>query len=267
MKAVKKIKLFSNDTDKSKNIYNIIRDKLIENDFEITEDNFDLGIAVGGDGAFLRMIKKCNFNSDTLYIGINSGTLGFAQEVNIEEIDEFIKDLKEENYKVDEIGVEEVKVITSSKEEYFYSLNEIVIRQKELNVAVLNISIDDVFLEKFVGDGVLISTSFGTTAYNLSFGGSIIFNTFHSLQITPIAPLHNKVFKSLTNSIVIPEKKIIKVVPEENKNDLLITVDGENKLFDKVKLIEAKVDEKRIKCLRRQDYDFFEKVNEKFLRW
>jgi len=266
MKAVKKIKLFSNDTDKSKNIYNIIRDKLIENDFEITEDNFDLGIAVGGDGAFLRMIKKCNFNSDTLYIGINSGTLGFAQEVNIEEIDEFIKDLKEENYKVDEIGVEEVKVITSSKEEYFYSLNEIVIRQKELNVAVLNISIDDVFLEKFVGDGVLISTSFGTTAYNLSFGGSIIFNTFHSLQITPIAPLHNKVFKSLTNSIVIPEKKIIKVVPEENKNDLLITVDGENKLFDKVKLIEAKVDEKRIKCLRRQDYDFFEKVNEKFLR-
>ena len=266
MKEIRKIRLFVNDNDKSRHIYDIIYKKLIENDFEITEDNFDLGIAVGGDGSFLRMIKKCNFNSDALYIGVNSGTLGFAQEVNIEQIDEFIEDLKEGNFKVDEIGIEEITITTDNNKERFYSLNEIVIRQKELNVAVLNISIDDVFLEKFVGDGILISTSFGTTAYNLSFGGSIIFNTFHSLQITPIAPLHNKVYKSLTNSIVIPQKKIIKVVPEENKSDLLITIDGENKVFDNVKLIEATVDEKRIKCLRRLDYDFFEKVNEKFLR-
>lgn len=266
MKEVKKVKLFTNDNDRSREIYNIIHSKLIENNFEITDDNFDLGIAIGGDGAFLRMIKKCNFDSSPLYIGINSGTLGFAQEVAIEEIDEFIKDLKEGSYKVDEIGVEEVKVVTETEEERFCCLNEIVIRQKALNVARLDISIDNVFLEKFVGDGVLISTSFGTTAYNLSFGGSIIFNTFHSLQITPIAPLHNKVYKSLTNSIVIPEKKIIKVVPDEDKNDLLITVDGENKIFDNVTLIESTVDQKRIKCLRRLDYDFFEKVNEKFLR-
>lgn len=266
MKEIKKVKLFSNDNNKSKEIYRILYDKLIQNNFEITEDNFDLAIAIGGDGAFLRMVKNCHFDNNALYVGVNSGTLGFAQEVAASEIDEFIKDLKEGNYKVDDIGIEEVKVVTEKKEVNLYCLNEIVIRQKDLNVAVLDISVDDVFLEKFVGDGILISTSFGTTAYNLSFGGSIIFNTFHSLQITPIAPLHNKVYKSLTNSIVIPAKKTIKVIPNEEKNNLLITVDGENNLFYNVSLVEAVVNQKRIKCLRRINYDFFQKVNEKFLR-
>jgi len=266
MKEVKKIKIFSNNNDKSKEIYEITKMKLVDNGFELVDDNFDLGIAIGGDGSFLRMVKKCNFNSNILYVGINSGTLGFAQEVSVEEIDSFIEELKDNKYKIDDIGIEEINVITGEGTLNFTALNEIVIREKDLNVANLDISIDNTFLEKFVGDGVLISTSFGTTAYNLSFGGSIIFNTFHSLQITPIAPLHNKVYKSLTNSIVIPETKIIKIVPREDKNNLLLSIDGENRVVSNVIKIECTISNTKIKCLRRINYDFFEKVNEKFLR-
>lgn len=266
MKEVKKIKIFSNNNDKSKEIYEITKNKLKDNGFELTDDNFDLGIAIGGDGSFLRMVKKCNFNQNILYVGINSGTLGFAQEVGIEEIDSFIEELKDSKYKIDDIGIEEINIITGEGTLNFKALNEIVIREKDLNVANLDISIDDTFLEKFVGDGILISTSFGTTAYNLSFGGSIIFNTFHSLQITPIAPLHNKVYKSLTNSIVIPELKIIKIVPKEDRNNLLLSIDGENRIVSNVKKIECTISDTKIKCLRRINYDFFEKVNEKFLR-
>lgn len=266
MKEVKKIKIFSNNNDKSKEIYEITKKKLTDNRFELTDDNFDLAMAIGGDGSFLRMVKKCNYSPNTLYVGINSGTLGFAQEVDIEEIDSFIEELKDSKYKIDDIGIEEINIITGEGTLNFTALNEIVIREKDLNVANLDISIDDTFLEKFVGDGVLISTSFGTTAYNLSFGGSIIFNTFHSLQITPIAPLHNKVYKSLTNSIVIPESKIIKIVPREDRNNLLLSIDGENKIISNVKKIECTISDTKIKCLRRTSYDFFEKVNEKFLR-
>lgn len=266
MKEIKKIKIFSNNNDKSKEIYEIVKKKLIDNDFEITDDNFDLAIAIGGDGSFLRMVKKCNYSPNILYVGINSGTLGFAQEVGVEEIDSFIEEVKNSKYKIDDIGIEEIKIITGNEVINFNALNEIVIRDKNLNVANLDIIIDDTFLEKFVGDGVLISTSFGTTAYNLSFGGSIIFNTFHSLQITPIAPLHNKVYKSLTNSIVIPEDKTIKVVPSGDKNNLLLLVDGENKIICDVKKIECTISDNKIKCLRRINYDYFEKVNEKFLK-
>ena len=91
---IKNIKLFINNNDKSIKLGKLIRDKFTENGFIITDKNFDLGIAVGGDGSFLRMIKNNNFNSNIYYVGINSGTLGFLQEVKLNEIDKFICELK-----------------------------------------------------------------------------------------------------------------------------------------------------------------------------
>ena len=120
-------------------------------------------------------------------------------------------------------------------------------------------------MEQFVGDGILVSTSFGTTAYNLSFGGSIIFSTFHALEITPIAPLHNKVYKSLINPIIIPEGKEIKIIPTKRRS-VLLTIDGKNRIYNEVLSIITKIDKKRIKCYRNNNYNFFKKVNDKFLK-
>lgn len=263
MKKIRSFKIFCNDNEKSISTSEIVKKKLLKNGL-IESDEYELAIAVGGDGSFLRMVKQTNFNSDTLYVGINAGTLGFAQDITLSDLDDFINDINEGNYKVDTIGVQKTKVITSSGIYNFYSLNEIVIRDKDLNTLVLDILIDNAFLEEYHGDGILIATSFGSTAYNLSFGGSIIYNTFHTLQITPIAPLNNKSYRSLLNSVVLPEEKIIKVIPK-TKN-LLITIDGENKLYDEVDYIETSVKDKRIKCLRGSYYDFSIKINEKFLK-
>lgn len=261
---IKRIKLFYNNNDKSINIKNILVDKL-KDKFEIAQDEFDLGIAIGGDGSFLRMMKESKFDSKPYYIGVNAGTLGFAQEIELSNLDEFVNDIETFNFKVENIGIQENKIV-SDKEYKFYSINEIVIRDKDLNTSILNIEIEDAFLEEFVGDGILVSTSFGSTAYNLSFGGSIVYNTFHTLQITPIAPLNNKSYRSLINSIVIPENKLIKISPRDDKCNLLVTVDGENIVFDNVKHIYTVVNKKRVKLLRRLDYDFAKKVNEKFLK-
>ncbi len=265
MHNIKKFRLFVNDNDKSREVADIVSSKLCEAGFKSVKKDYDLAIAIGGDGSFLRMVKATNFNSNVLYIGINAGTLGFAQEVSIEEIDKFVDELKNNKFKVDNIGVQETKVITDDSDSYFFSLNEIVIRQKELNTVVLDVKIDDVFLETAVGDGLLISTSFGSTAYNLSFGGSIVYNTFHTLQITPIAPLNNKSYRSLLNSVILPENKVISLIPQRNR-DLLITIDGENKYYENVIKVETVVDKKRINCLRRKGYNFVEKINEKFLK-
>lgn len=266
MLNLKRVKLFCNNNEKSLIIKNQVEQKLVENGFLLVDKDYELAIAIGGDGSFLRMVKETNFNSNILYVGINAGTLGFAQEVSIDKIDEFILDLKTNNYKIDTIGVQETKITTKESDSFFYSLNEIVLREKDLNTLISDIKIEDVFLEHFVGDGILISTSFGSTAYNLSFGGSIIYNTFHTLQITPIAPLNNKSYRNLLNSVVIPENKVITFVPNENKNNLLITVDGENNIYDNVLKVETYVNKKRINCFRNKDYDFAKKINEKFLK-
>ena len=261
---IKNIKLFVNNNDKSLNTAKLIKEKLIYNGFKIDNQKYDLAIAVGGDGSFLRTVKANNFNSDIIYVGINAGTLGFAQEVSIDAIDLFIDELKNNDYKIDNIGIQETKLKTKEEENKFYSLNEVVVRDKELNTLLSDVKIEDVLLEHFVGDGLLIATSFGSTAYNLSFGGSIIYNTFHTLQLTPIAPLNNKSYRNLLNSVVIPENKVITLIPKNN--NLLITVDGENYSYNDVESIETYVDKKRIKCLRRKDYNFSKKINEKFLK-
>lgn len=260
---IKNIKLFVNKNDESIKTAKLIRKKLELNGFKINNNNYDLGIAIGGDGSFLRMIKNTNFNSSIYYVGINSGTLGFMQEVKKEEIDNFINELKENKYKIEEVGIQETLVKTKNELFRFNSLNEIVVRDINLKMVKLDISIDNDLLERFIGDGILIATSSGSTAHNLSLGGSIVYNTFSSLQITPIAPINSKVYRSLINSVIIPDKKEIKIVPD-NK-ELIVTVDGENNIFSDIEDITTIIDNKKIKTLRLSHYNFPQKINEKLL--
>ena len=262
---IKNIKLFVNHNDESIKTAKLIKEKLLENGYIVNDKKYELAIAVGGDGSFLRMVKSNNFNSDIYYVGINSGTLGFLQEVKVDEIDKFILELKNGLYKVEEIGIQETIINHQDSSSKFYSLNEIVIRDKNLKVAKLNISINEDLLERFLGDGVLIASSSGSTAHNLSYGGSIVFNTFTSLQLTPMGPINSKVYRSLINSVIIPDKMEIKIKPEEDHKDLLVTIDGENKFYDNVNDITTKIDDKKIKCLRLSHYNFPQKINEKLL--
>lgn len=263
---IERVKLFPNDNQQSKDIELKLKNELEDNGILVCEEGYNLGIAIGGDGSFLRMLKQNNFDSNIYYIGVNTGTLGFLQEIKPDEINKFVKCIKENNFKIDNIGIQKTQIQTKDSASIFYSLNDIVIRDKELNTTMLNIKVEDVILEKFVGDGILVSTSVGSTAYNMSYGGSIVYNTLHTLQITPIAPLNSKVYRNLLNGIIIPEDKLITIIPEKEKRNLIVTVDGENNFYEDVLKIETIVSKKRIKCLRMNTYNFIDIVNEKFLK-
>ena len=263
---MKTVKLFVNDNEESRNVSKIVREKLEIANFQIVEDNYDLAIAIGGDGSFLRMIKSSNFNENCLYIGINAGTLGFAQEVNVEEIDKFILDLENNNYKIENIGIQEIEIKTPDTISKQLSLNEMIVRDMELNTANLKVLVEGVLLEDFVGDGLLLATSFGSTAYNLSFGGSIVYNTFHTLQLTPIAPLNNKSYRNLLNSVILPDNKEVVIKPFNRTKNLLITVDGDNNFYKNVDYVSSKVSGREIQILRMKDYNFIKKINDKFLK-
>ena len=263
---MKTVRLFVNDNETSKNVSKIVKEKLESANFQIVEDNYDLAIAIGGDGSFLRMIKSSNFNENCLYIGINAGTLGFAQEVNVEEIDKFILDLENNNYKIENIGIQEIEIKTPDTISKQLSLNEMIVRDMELNTANLKVLVEGVLLEDFVGDGLLLATSFGSTAYNLSFGGSIVYNTFHTLQLTPIAPLNNKSYRNLLNPVILPDNKEVVIRPFNRTKNLLITVDGDNNFYKNVDYVSSKVSGREIQILRMKDYNFIKKINDKFLK-
>ena len=262
---IKNIKLFINQNDESIKLGKIVRDNFVKNGFNISNNNYDLGIAIGGDGAFLRMIRSSNFDSNPYYIGINSGTLGFLQEVKSNEINKLINELINKKYKVDEIGIQETEVFYDSKNTKLYSLNEIVIRDEELKMIKLAVYIDEDLLEYYTGDGLLIATSQGSTAHNLSYGGSIIYNTFSTLQLTPIGPVNSKAYKTLQNSVIIPKHKNIIIEPTSNRKSLIVTIDGNNYTYQNVDKISTTIKDKKIKCLRFSHYNFPQKINEKLL--
>lgn len=263
--SLEKIKLFPNNNDESREIEKKLIEIIKNNHLSLVEEGYDLAIAVGGDGSFIRMVQENNFNSDIYYVGVNAGTLGFLQDITVEEFDGFIENIKSDHYKCEDIGIQETYIYNEKGEfKKFFSLNEIVIRDCNLNVCRLHIKLDHEELERFVGDGILISTSMGSTAYNLGFGGSIVYNTLHTLQITPMAPLNSKSYRNLLNSVIIPENKEIEIVPE-NKN-ILLSIDGENYKLDDVTKISTVVDKKRIKCIRPNNYYFSKKINDKFLK-
>ena len=262
---IKRVKLFVNDNDLSKRVAEEVTQELTKYGFEIVNENFDLGISIGGDGCFLRMVKSSNFNENVHYIGINSGTLGFLQEINIEDTKDFVRRLSIGDYKEEHLSVQQTNIITEDKTYNYTSLNEVVVRSKYFNTLKIDVYVDDEFLEHFSGDGLLISTSTGSTAYNMSFGGSIVYNTLKTLSITPIAPLNNKFYKCLTNTVVIPDNKVIRLTPTQEHYNLFIMIDGENQEIDNVLKVETKVGTRTIKCLRMNDYHFIKIVNDKLL--
>ena len=264
-RRINNIKLFVNDNDKSKLVAKDLEMELRKYGFNIVDQDYDLAISIGGDGSFLRMVKETNFNSNIYYIGVNSGTLGFLQEINIADTKDFVKRLNIDNYKIDDVSIQETKVITEDEIYSFNSLNEIVVRSKNFDTLRIPVYVDDELLENFTGDGLLISTATGSTAYNMSFGGSVIYNTIKALSITPIAPLNNKAYKSLIVPVIVPDDKKITLPTLKDMNDLFLMIDGVNKEFDKVIKIESKVGRKTIKCLRMNNYHFIKIVNEKIL--
>ncbi len=264
IKKLNTVKLFVNQNVKAKRIAKIVEKAMKKAGFLIVDEQYDLAIAIGGDGSFLRMVRNNNFDSNIYYLGINAGTLGFLQEGKLDCIEELVSSLKNGDFHFSEIGVQETVVQCGKNSHFFYSLNEIVIRDKCLNTTYFDVLIDQQLLEHYVGDGMLVATSIGSTAYNLSFGGSVVFDDFHTLQLTPIAPLNSKVNRTLRNSVIIPENRVITFLPKKDHESLLVAVDGENHSFEHVDSIITVVEKKTIRCVRFSE-TYVEKINEKFL--
>ena len=260
---IRRIKLYIKESTRAKEIAKRVEILLIQNEFIISENDYDLAISIGGDGTFLKMIHENKFNNNIYYTGINAGSLGFLTDFDENNILELISSIKNNNYHIDEISYIESIIKSDTEITKYNSVNEFVIKKEDMKLLKADIYINNQLLEKFVGDGLLINTSTGSTAYSLSFNGSIIDNNLHIMQLTPIAPINNKIFKSLKSSIIISnDKKIIIDLP--SKQDLCFTCDGREIYINNVCQIINYVSNKNIKILNTK-YNYFEKINEKIL--
>lgn len=223
------INIISNSNYDSRKTSQILTKKLEDKGFIVPkkyDKNAVLNICIGGDGAFLRTVHNFNFPKIP-FVGINTGHLGFFQEILPENLDMFIEKYIKAEYLVEEISLLEAKICTKANCAKLIGINEIVIKGIASKVVHLEVYINDNHLEKFSGDGIIVATPVGSTAYNFSSGGSIVYPTLKTMQITPLSPISSKAYRSLSNSTIVPGDMTIKIKPESlYENSILIINDG-----------------------------------------
>lgn len=262
------ISIFTNGTEMSLDVKSELRKELNNRGYTVMSEysqNTDLIICIGGDGAFLETIHKCNF-PDCPIVGINTGHLGFFQEVLPENIQTFIEDYENENYSIQQLGT--VRCIVTESDgnmNEHIGLNEITITGRKSYSIHFDITIGGKPIEKFSGDGILVATSAGSTAYNYSLGGSIVDPRLKLLQVTPLAPMNTTAYRSFTSSILLPDDMNLGIIPESEENRIYIANDGEITGYSNVREIEVRMSSKVVNLIRFKDYDFWNKVKDKFL--
>lgn len=230
----------------------------------ISEDAL-VNICIGGDGAFLRAVHSSGFSS-VPFLGINTGHLGFFQEVCPSNLDELVDSLVNCDYSIEEIELLKATVSTKHGSFTLKAINEIAVKGVSSKVIHIDVFIDNDIFEKVSGDGLIVSTPIGSTAYNFSCGGSIISPKLKTLQITPIAPINSKAYRSMNNSLVVPSCSSLLVRPEcGDKNSMAIISDGIQYKHHGIQEISFGYSGHKLNKLVVKEKSFWNNVREKFL--
>ncbi len=222
--------IINKDNDKDLNVTKMVTNWCNENDitvltFEKTDlqsemlfyNQCDIVVVIGGDGTVLHHADKISFHNIPM-LGINCGTVGYLTVVDKEEIIQALDAVLKLKYRIDKHSL----ITSCVNNEWFNSLNEISIKSTSSKIINLSVYIDNVYTHTFRGDGILICTPSGSTAYNLSSGGPLIMNNADVICITPICS-----HELFAKPIVINGDSEIKIVLEKLTNcDVEIISDG-----------------------------------------
>lgn len=183
---------------------NYINDRLKAAGMERDDESPKLMIVVGGDGTFLVGIHKyLDQISDILMVGIHTGTLGFFADFQLDEIDFLIECILNKEPEVSTKRLLEVNIKNQdgTKNQY-HALNEVRV-ENILKTQILEVCINDVYLETFRGTGLCISTQPGSTGYNRSLKAAVISDELELLQMAEITGIHHRLFQSLQVPLIL----------------------------------------------------------------
>lgn len=178
----------------------------------------DIVVVMGGDGTIL-YTARISKQFEKPILGVNSGRLGFMANTKNEELEEALNDVLAGNYSIDK---RHYLKATDKKGTVFYALNEFLFTRKD-STSMVNISAeyDGNFINTYWADGLIVSSSTGSTAYNLSSGGPIVAPGSDVLLVTPINP-----HTLTTRPLVLRSDKPLKIIAEKQQCGILFSYDG-----------------------------------------
>jgi NAD+ kinase len=183
----------------------------------------DLVLVLGGDGTMISTARLMG-DEEVPVLGVNYGGLGYLTEFRIEELYDALEMILADNYRLDKrvmLAVElhrDGQVVQHSR-----VLNDVVINKSALaRIIEIEAYLNHQYVSSFRADGLIVSTPTGSTAYNLSAGGPIIFPSMNAVVITPICP-----FTLSNRPLVVPDDAEIELLMKTANEEVALTLDGQ----------------------------------------
>lgn len=229
---------------------------------ELTLDA-DLIVVLGGDGTMISTARLVG-DQDVLVLGVNYGSLGYLTDFRIEEMFPALESIISGQYEIDRR-----EMLTAEHwrgDECLVTgrvLNDVVINKSALaRIIDIEVKLNGLFVNTFRADGLIVATPTGSTAYNLSAGGPIIFPSMNAVVLTPICPF------TLTNRpIVVPDDARIDLTLENENEGVVLSLDGQTgytmKAGDKVVIRKSKT---TFNLVQPENRNYFDVLRDK-LKW
>lgn len=220
----------------------------------------NLLFSIGGDGTILDAVPLV-LDSGMPVAGINMGRLGFLSSISKTEISKAVESVLSGEYGVEQRTLLELVAPENVFGDVRYALNELnVIRNPEHSLLAIKVFVDDVYLNTYWGDGILLATPTGSTAYSLSAGGPIIAPNAKNFVITPIAA-HNLTVRP----IVIPDDSEIRIQVEGREKKFVFSMDSRTCALDTSVQLKVRKADFCIHLVRMKDEDFFGTIRNKLM--
>lgn len=231
--------------------------------------NVSMLISIGGDGTLLSALKIA-IKHNISVLPIYNGSLGFISEIPPDEayfiLEEYLNN-KKSLYEIEsrtllEVKLSQKKINKNSKMKKYLAVNELVLGKCDGRAIYIDVSIENKMVSSIVGDGVVIATPTGSTAYALSAGGPVLAPTIDAISFVPIAP-HSLTFRPL----VIPKGDTIQLELSKKSFKAMITIDGYDICkFDKNDILKAQISEKHCYIFQSAKRLFYDILRNK-LKW
>lgn len=229
--------------------------------YEDLDESIDCVISLGGDGTMLDTITLIR-EKNIPVLGINFGRLGFLASISREELSTAVDSLVNHTYIIDKRTLVHLDSNVPLFTDAPFALNEFTIHKKDTSPMIkIHTYMNGEFLNTYWADGLIVSTPTGSTGYNLSCNGPILFPDSSSLVITPICP-HNLNVRS----IVIPDNNIISFEVEGRAEEFIVAMDARRELVPKSVQLAVRKESFNISLIRLNENTFLSTLRTK-LTW
>ena len=223
----------------------------------------DLVVVLGGDGTMISTARMIG-GREVLVLGVNYGSLGYLTDFRIEEMFPALESIIAGQYEIDRREMLEAELVRNGERlAAGRVLNDVVINKSALaRIIEIEVRLNGLFVNSFRADGLIVSTPTGSTAYNLSAGGPIIYPSMKAVVITPICPF------TLTNRpIVVPDDAEIALNLKDENEGVVLTFDGQTgypmKAHDRVVIRKS---ETTFNLVQPANRNYFDVLRDK-LKW